>query len=398
MRVRVGIALLLILAAAAAVQYFRPIPEVAAGAALPASDVVPGTAPSLPWPSRGAGAVGVPGLGLIASSGNEQAIPAASVTKVMTALMLLLDNPLQVGGSGPVYTVTDADVQAYATDLAQGQSVVKVETGERLTEMQLLQGMLVPSANNYAEMAARWNGVGSIDTFVAKMNTRAAALKMTHTRFADPAGASPQSVSTPSDLLILGLAAMKDPAFASIVAMPQVDLPVAGTVYNVNAALGQDGIVGVKTGSGLNAGANFLYASKQTVDGRSILVMGCVMGQPTLSAAFASAQNLVKAMSAALHVKRVIERNETVGTYTTAWGAQSDVVSLSDVDFVEWPGMVLRQRLDARTLKVDQPLPSNTHVGLLHLALGDYAVDVELATASPMYPPGRLWRLMRVTI
>ena len=396
MRVRGGVALLLIVAVAATVQYFRPIPAVTAAAALPRSEVVPGTPPTLPWPARGAAAVGVPGLGVIASSGTEQAIPAASVTKVMTALVLLLEAPLQVGGSGPVYTVTDADVQAYQADLALGQSVARVEAGEQLTEMRLLQGMLIPSANNYAEMVARWNGAGSIETFVAKMNARAAALKMTHTHFADPAGASPQSVSTPTDLLILGMVAMKDPAFASVVAMPQVDLPVAGTVYNVNAALGQNGIVGVKTGSGLNAGANFLFASSQKIDGRDILVMGCVMGQPTLSAAFASAQNLSKAMSAALHVKRVIERNETVGTYMTAWGPQVDVISLSDVDLVEWPGMVLRQRLDSPTLNVDHPLPSNTHAGLLHLALGDYSVEVEVATASALYPPGRLWRLTRV--
>src|ERR671937_484122 len=197
MGVRGGVALLLIVVAAAAINYLRPIPAVAATPTLRSTDVIPGTAPTLPWPARGAAAVGVSGLGFIASSGNEQAIPAASVTKVMTALLLLRDDPLPVGGSGPAYTVTDADVQAYQTDLAQGQSVVRVEAGERLTEMQLLQGMLIPSANNYAEMVARWNGAGSIDAFVAKMNERAAALKMTHTHFADPAGASAQSVSTP---------------------------------------------------------------------------------------------------------------------------------------------------------------------------------------------------------
>lgn len=398
MRVRVGVALLILVVAAAAINYFRPIPAAAASPGLPVSEVVEGTAPALPWPARGAAAVGVPGLGLIASSGNEQAIPAASVTKVMTALVLLLDDPLQVGGSGPVYTVTDADVQTYQADLSQGQSVVKVEAGERLTEMRLLQGMLIPSANNYAEMVARWHGAGSIDAFVGKMNDRAKALKMTHTHFADPAGASPQSVSTPSDLLTLGMAAMKDPAFASVVVMPQVDLPVAGTVYNVNAALGQTGIVGVKTGSGLNAGANFLYASNQTIDGRQILVMGCVMGQPTLAAAFSSAQSLIKAMTPALHVRRVIERNQTVATYDTAWGEQSDLISLSDLDLVEWPGMVLRHRLDASTLTVDHPLASGTHAGLLHVSLGDYGVDVELATATALYPPGRFWRLTRITL
>src|SRR5438046_1885027 len=223
-------------------------------------------------------------------------------------------------------------------------------------------------------MAARWNGAGSIDAFVAKMNSRAAALKMTHTHFADPAGASPQSVSTPSDLLVLGMAAMKDPAFASIVAMPQVDLPVAGTVYNVNGVLGQSGIVGIKTGSGLNTGANFLFASTQSVDNHDILVMGCVMGQPTLDIAFAAAKALIAAMSPALHVRRVIARNQSVAHYTTPWGAETDLVSQVDVDLGEWPGLVLRRHGDEGAFV---ELTSRLHGPMLRLAMayvGDHHV------------------------
>ena len=397
MRLRVGVALLLIVAAVAAFQWFRPIPAVSATALLPRTDRVPGTAPALPWPSRGSAAVGISGLGFVASSGNEQTLPAASVAKVMTASIILFDDPLVVGAIGPGVVVTDADVQAYQTDLAQGQSVAKVESGEVLSELQILQGMLIPSANNFAEIAARWDG-GSVDAFVAKMNARAAAMKMTHTHFADPAGALPQTVSTPTDLLTLGIAAMKDAVFASVVAMPQADLPVAGTVYNVNAVLGQSGIVGIKTGSGLNSGANFLYAAQLQVDGRQIRVFGCVMGQPTLAVAFAAAKNLIAAMTPVLHVRRVIAQNESVATYTTPWGNGTDLVAQSDVDFAEWPGMILRQDLDANALVLDHPLPAMTREGTLHLRLGDYDLILPLITADPLYPPGRLWRLTRVSI
>ncbi len=396
MRLRVGVALLLVVVALAAFNYLRPIPAVAATPQLPSTDSVPGTAPALPWPGRGSAAVGAPGLGLIATSGNESPIPAASVTKVMTASIILADDPLAVGAVGPGVTVTDADVQAYQTDLAQGQSVAKVEAGEVLSELQLLQGMLIPSANNYAQIAARWDG-GSVDAFVAKMNTRAAAMKMTHTHFADPAGASPQSVSTPSDLVLLGIAAMKDPVFAATVAMPQVDLPVAGTVFNVDAVLGQSGIVGIKTGSGLNTGANFLFASKQQIDNRNILEVGCVMGQATLEVAFSSAKSLIAAVTPALHVRRVIAQNQTVATYTTPWGNQADLVSQVDVDLVEWPGMIVRQHLNANPLVVDRPLAAGTKEGTEHVVLGDYDLEVPLVTADPLYPPGRLWRLTRVS-
>jgi hypothetical protein len=122
------------------------------------------------------------------------------------------------------------------------------------------------------------------------------------------------------------------------------------------------------------------------------------MGQPTLGVAFTVAENLIGAMSSGLHVHRVVQKHDTVAIYNTAWGEQSDVVSLFDVDLVEWPGMVLRERLDARTLSVDRPLPPYTKAGSLHLTLGDYDVDVGLATFDQLYPPGRFWRLTRVSL
>jgi D-alanyl-D-alanine carboxypeptidase (penicillin-binding protein 5/6) len=396
MRVRVGVALVLVVVAAGAINYLRPIPAVAPVHLLRATDVIPGTAPALPWPARGSAAVGVSGLGFVASSGNEQAIPAASVTKVMTALVLLTDKPLTTGEPGPTIAMSEVDVQSYEGDLKGGQSVVKVEVGEQLTELQLLQGMLIPSANNLAETAARW-AAGSVDAFVAKMNARADALHMAHTKFADVSGASPASVSTPTDLLTLGVAAMQNPVFAETVAMPQVDLPVAGRVYNVDAALGRNGIVGIKTGSGLNTGANFLFAAEVTVDGHEIVVYGCVMGQPTLAIAFNASKGLISTVSQAVHVRRIISRNDSVATLTTPWGNGSDLVSAADVDLVEWPGMMLRQHLDAPPIVIDKPLPSRTQKGMEHVVLGDYDLDVPLVTADPLYPPGRFWRLTRLS-
>ncbi len=397
MRVRVGVALLLVVVALAAFNYFRPVPAAVASSALPPTQVIPGAPPAMPWPARGEAAIGVSGLGLLGSSGSEQAIPAASVTKVMTALVVLEDSKLQLDQTGPVLTMGDADVQSYQNDLRDQQSVVRVELGEQMTLLQVLQGMLIPSANNLAEAAARWDA-GSIDAFVTKMNNRTTTLRLARTKFADVSGASAASVSTPSDLTSLGMVALQNPVFARIVAMGQVDLPLVGTRYNVNAALAQNGIIGIKTGSGLNTGANFLFAANASVDGRTIVVYGCVMGQATLAAAFDAARVLIKAMSTALHVRRVMERNQTVGTFTTAWGEQSDIVSLFDVDLVEWPGMVLRQQMNVGPLSIDKPLPSGTRTGSIRLVLGDYDVQVALATGNPLYPPGRLWRLTRVAI
>ncbi|HEV2027659.1 MAG TPA: D-alanyl-D-alanine carboxypeptidase [Candidatus Dormibacteraeota bacterium] len=396
MRLRIGIVLLLLVAGLAAWNYLRPIPAVAATGSVRASEAIAGTPPALLWPSRGSGAIGVKGLGFIASSGNEQPIPAASVTKVMTALLILEDKPLQKDQQGPTITITEADVATYEADAANKESVAAVRVGEQITELEALQGLLIPSANNLAETLARWDA-GSIDAFVAKMNSRAAELHLTHTKFADTSGVNPGSVSTPTDLMLLGAVAMKQEVFAQVVGMGQAVLPVAGIVYNVDRVLGQSGIVGIKTGSGLNSGANFLFAADITVDGKPVTVYGCVMGQLTLDAAFTSAKGLITSMQPALHVRTVIARNQKIATYITPWGAQSDLVSSVDVDLIEWPGMVLRQHLDAHTIVVDRPLGARTQEGNLHVVLGDYSLDVPLVTADPMYPPGRFWRLTRLS-
>src|SRR5438128_10250690 len=159
MRVRLVVALLLVLLALGAFNYLRPIPAVSPAHLLRTSDVVPGTAPGLPWPSRGSAAVGVSGLGLLASSGNAQTFPAASITKVMTALVILADKPLKSNEGGPTVTLTEADVQSYQGDLAGGQAVAKVEAGGQLGELLRLRGMLITLADIYGESAA-WLGVG----------------------------------------------------------------------------------------------------------------------------------------------------------------------------------------------------------------------------------------------
>ena len=395
MKRKVALFLVAAVVAVGVINYLRPIPAVAATSALHAQDTVPGAIPKIPWPSGGSAVVGAAGLGLIATSGNERPISAASVTKVMTALVILTDKPLKKDETGPALTITETDVQSYLTDQANKESVVAVQAGEQLTEFQLLEGLLIPSANNFAETLARWD-MGSIDAFVIAMNKRASDLHLTQTTFADTSGASPKTVSTPSDLMRLGMEAMKQEVFAEIVGMAQADLPIAGRVYNVDGVLGQSGIIGIKTGSGLAEGANFLFAADASIDGQSVRLFGCVMGLPTLARAFAAAKSLIASMQANLHVRRIIAKKQAVATYATPWGGQSDLLSTVDVDLVEWPGMIVRQRLDAPALVIDKPIAPGTREGTEHVVLGDYTLDVELVTASPMYPPGRAWRLTRV--
>ena len=269
LRSRVLIAGAVIVIAAVAwvgVQLVRPVPPMTLTASITTMRVLPGVAPRPDWPGQAEAAIGLPGTGLLGTHGSSQPAPIASLAKIMTAYLVLSGHPLPAGGSGPVITVTAADAAAYASDRRQGQSVVKVIPGETLTERQALEAMLIPSGNNVAWMLARWDA-GSEGAFVAKMNARARSLGLRQTRYADASGADPATVSTAADQFRLTVRAMQIPAFRQIVAMPQVTLPVAGLAYNVNAALGHDGIVGVKTGSSSQAGGCLAFAATRTVAG-----------------------------------------------------------------------------------------------------------------------------------
>src|SRR5581483_7930350 len=109
-----------------------------------------------------------------------------------------------------------------------------------------------------------------------------------------------------------------------------------------------------------------------------------------------AARALVRAMAPALSVKQILARNQAVGSYTTAWGDRSDLLSTIDVLVVQWPGMVMRDRLDAPVLNIAKPINPGADGGKLHVVLGDYALDVPLVTASGLYPAGRLWRVTRL--
>lgn len=154
---------LAVVVAALAYAAFALVRSVPATTVIPAARarVFAGRPLRLAWPRRGQAAVGVQGVGVIGSRGARRSTPIASLAKVMTAYVVLRDHPLRAAVGGPRITVTPADVAVYRADAAAGQSVVAVQAGERLTERQALEGLLLPSGNNIATLLARWDAEAS---------------------------------------------------------------------------------------------------------------------------------------------------------------------------------------------------------------------------------------------
>ncbi len=390
---RVAAALLVLVAALGAGNLLRPVPAVEASIGFPRQSIQ-GTPPVVPWPEGGQAAIGAEGAGVLAASPGARPVPIYSVAKVMTALVVLEAKPLQRDERGPVIAITDQDVGVFRQLRADKQSVLEVAAGEQLTEYEALQGLLIPSGNNVAVLLGRW-AFGSPEAEVARMNARAAELGLTQTHFADASGADEQTTSVPADLVVLGAAAMREPVFAAIAGQPEARLPVAGLVYNVNAALGQDGITGVKTGSSNQGGAAYLFAAPDRLaDGRQVLVLGAVTGLATLDGAFQSARTLLATLRGNLGVRRVVTRDQAVAAYRPPWGGFADVVAAADLDVLLWPGTAVRSRLVAPAVR--PPLSPRRLVGSLEVRAGDQVHRVPLATADQLYGPGRLWRLTRL--
>jgi serine-type D-Ala-D-Ala carboxypeptidase (penicillin-binding protein 5/6) len=388
----VAAGLVLLVVALLLVNELRPVTAVAAVQSL-GTQTASGGGTDLPWPSRGQAAIGVESAGVLASTRAPKPLPVASVAKVMTALVVLDAKPLKAGEQGPTITVTSEDVNTYQLERQGGQSTVPVQAGEQLSEYQALEGLLIPSGNNIAALLGNW-AFGSTAPMVKRMNDRARQLGMSHSRFTEPSGLQPGNVSIPADLVLLGEAAMQEPVFAEIVGKGQATLPVAGPVFNVNYQLGQDGIVGIKTGSSPQAGAVYLYAGTHRMpDGKIVLIFGAVQNVPTLDMAFSAANALLDGARQGLRVQHVVSRDQAVGRVDAPWGSASDLYATQGLDIQTLSGTPVRSRLQAR---IDGAVPAGARVGTLRVTAGDSAYDLPVATAAPIAAPGRLWRLVRV--
>ncbi|PSM42963.1 D-alanyl-D-alanine carboxypeptidase [Streptomyces dioscori] len=266
----------------------------------------PVSASAISWPEQGQTSILVEGLGAegdLGTRGTREPVPIASVTKVMTAYVILREHPLRAADAGPDITV---DQQAADESVLSGESTVPVERGLRLSERHALELMLIPSGGNIARMLARWD-VGSEEAFVGKMNRAVRALGMANTTYTDASGIAPTTVSTSADQLKLARRVMHDAAFRSVLAMKESTVPgVSGPVRTTNTLLGQDGVVGGKTGSSTPAGGNLMWAATAPDrSGHDRLILGVVLHQ---QAGTSSEQGLRAVLAASRELVSTVRR------------------------------------------------------------------------------------------
>jgi serine-type D-Ala-D-Ala carboxypeptidase (penicillin-binding protein 5/6) len=381
------------------VQLVRPLPEPSLDLTAASVYAFKGTAPKMPWPDEGQAVVDVEGLGTLGHYGASKPVPIASVTKVMTAYIILRNHPLKPGAKGPVITADAKAQRDYEQGSKEGESVIRVNEGQRIPEKEALQDLLIPSANNVARLLGRWDA-GSEQAFAKKMNATARKLGMTHTTYTDPSGLDATTVSTAADQVKLGKAAMLNPVFREIVSTGGYrPAGYSDTVYNNNSKLHTDGIIGIKTGSSTAAGGNLMFAAEKRIGGTRQLIIGAVLGQrgpQILDKALNASQRLAAAAGAALRSMRVVHKGEVVAHVDDGLGSTTPVVATKDMTVVGWAGLSVRLNLKPVGGKVPHEAKAGSTIGTLTLGSGPGQVKVPVALQSRLAKPSFGARLVRL--
>ncbi|MEU2270257.1 D-alanyl-D-alanine carboxypeptidase [Streptomyces olindensis] len=398
-RVKIWTPLVLLLVVVfAVVQSVRPLPTPTLDLTAKDSYTFEGGDVDIPWPAQGQAALDVQGIGTFGSSGEQKPVPIASVAKVMTAYVILRDHPLKSGDEGPKIEIDQAAEDQ--SDAGQ-ESTVDVTKGDKITEREALESILIASANNVARLLARWDA-GSEKSFVQKMNDAAKDLGMKNTTYTDPSGLNNTTVSTAVDQVKLAKAAMQQPAFREVAAMMSY-VDYKGTKHdNWNRLVGSNDVTGIKTGTTTSALGNLVFSAKKDVDGETRRIIGAVVRQPAggpdntiLGAALHEGDKLIRAAQGALESATILKKGTVVGYANDGLGGRTPVAVTEDVTAVGWAGLSVKLTFAADDLP--HTAKAGTKVGTLTVGDGTTsAVKVPVALQEDLVEPGFGAKLTRL--
>jgi D-alanyl-D-alanine carboxypeptidase (penicillin-binding protein 5/6) len=328
--------------------------------------------------------------GILASSGGNDPLPIASISKLVTALVVLDAKPIGVTEPGPALTFSKADHDLYDKYYVMDATVEPMKTGSIMSEHDALTAILVASACNYAEAVADW-AFGSEAGYLSAVKKWLAANGLTGTKLVEPTGVNPHNVSTPSDLLAIGKLALANPTVAAIVDEQEPQVANIGTIVTTNSLLGVDGVNGIKTGTLEQAGSCLLFSAVESVGTAApITVIGIVLGGSSRGSVDNDARLLLASIKAGFHDVTLVKKGQDVGGYTTAWKDSARVVAGADASVLTWSNTPVTSAITTRSITT---ATSGTKVGAVTFVAGKTTVTVPLVLKGSIRAPGDWWRL-----
>lgn len=398
------IAMLVVLAIVAALGGYAawsltaPLPSPVGSARTPT--VTRSEAVTLDLPDTGSSALSIAGAdeylgaeasGIWASSGDDSPRPLASITKLITALVILDARPLaDENDPGPTITFTSANNDLYDQYYVMGATIAAMPTGSSMTLREALAAMLIPSASNYADVVSRWT-FGPRWAFLEAARAWLAKNGLTGTTIVEPTGIDPGNTSTPTDLIALGKLAAQHPVVAQIAGSASANLPGVGTVYNTNSLLGTSGITGLKTGNLGGDTHNLLYTAKVDIGtGTPLSVVGVVMGGGSRQSVNDAVVGLLDSVRSGFHTVPVAAQGQVVGSYSTAWGASVDIVIATDASIFTWSDTPIEV---AMTTAEPNTFADGEVVGTVTWTAGPKTATADLVIDGSIESPSDWWRL-----
>lgn len=281
------------------------------------------------WPSIGQAAIGTSSSSVtFKSSQKEEPKPIASMAKVITLLAVLEKAPMKINETGINITLDTSDEELFRQYLAKDGSVTPVKAGDVMNQYQAMQTILLPSSNNMTDTLVN-KVFGSVNNYVIYANKMVANFGLRNTRLADASGFSPDTVSTPSDMISIGRIALKHPVLQEIMAQKSASIPGVGNINNANRLLDTENVVGIKPGNTDEAGWCLLFAATTSSNQKSEeFHIGVVMGSDSPIELFNSSKDMLESSKTMLNKSEIIRSGQNLGKYRTAWtDADFDIVA-----------------------------------------------------------------------
>lgn len=326
--------------------------------------------------------------------------PIASITKLFTVLVGQEAAPLTADDDGFTYAWTAADRQRQSELVALSGIAFPVPVGSEFTQRQMLELILLPSANDFAQAYA-YAIFGDNDGFVAAVNDWTARHGLTSVTVVEPSGMDSRNQASPADLVRVARQVLADPVLSAITRTQSAEIPGIGEVTSTNPLLGTDpGVVGLKTGRLFDSGFNLVAAQTARVGERELVKIAVTLGRPTAAERAGSSRDLLARLEATQQTVDVLAAGETAGTLLTWAGETVPVVTEASSTVVLVPGERAVRALEVAAVTAPDGgvAPAGTRVGewIVDAPTGGQRVGV--VTTADIAEPDLWWRLTHPAI
>lgn len=215
-------------------------------------------------------------------SNDDTVYAIASISKLITVLVCLQARPLEPGAEGPTYIWTAEDRARQDFYLSLDGVAYPIPVGTEVTLRQMLQLILLPSANDFAAAYAYWT-FGDNDAFLAAVDAFTAEHGLESVSLVEPTGLDVDNRANAADLVRIARIALQNPTVLEFTGMPRAEMPWGiGLIENTNPLLGDvPGVIGLKTGALNVVGYNLVLAQRVDALGREVVNISVTLARPS---------------------------------------------------------------------------------------------------------------------